>query len=91
MRESPSFIAYTVKTDNWLDASIAVAVVNPRRVRDFAKGIGIDAKTDPIDAKVVARYGEVVALKPAIPKTTAQRRKVGDNDEKLGTTTKLLL
>ena len=56
------------------DASITVAVVNPRRVRDFAKGIGIDAKTDPIDAKVVARYGEVVALKPAIPKTAAQKK-----------------
>jgi len=40
-----------------------VAVVNPRRVRDFAKGIGIDAKTDPIDAKVIALYGQVV--KPA--------------------------
>jgi transposase len=43
--------------------NIAVAVVNPRRVRDFAKGIGIDAKTDPIDAKVIALYGQVV--KPA--------------------------
>jgi len=42
---------------------VAVAVVNPRRVRDFAKGIGIDAKTDPIDAKVIALYGQVV--KPA--------------------------
>jgi len=36
------------------------AVVNPRRVRDFAKGIGMDAKTDPIDAKVLSKYGEVV-------------------------------
>ena len=26
---------------------LAAAVVNPRRVRDFAKGIGLDAKTDP--------------------------------------------
>lgn len=43
--------------------NIAVAVVNPRRVRDFAKGIGIDAKTDPIDAKAIALYGQVV--KPA--------------------------
>ena len=43
--------------------SIALAVVNPRRVRDFAKGIGIDAKTDPIDAGVIAYYGEVA--KPA--------------------------
>ena len=42
---------------------IAVAVVNPRRVRDFAKGIGMDAKTDPIDARVISVYGQVV--KPA--------------------------
>ena len=39
-------------------ASIAIAVVNPRRIRDFAKGVGADAETDPIDAKVGARYGE---------------------------------
>jgi transposase len=43
--------------------SIAVAVVNPRRVRDFARGIGMDAKTDPIDARAIALYGQVV--KPA--------------------------
>lgn len=54
-------------------ASIAVAVVNPRRVRDFAKGIGVDAKTDPIDAKLIARYGEVVQPKPTQPKTKAQK------------------
>ena len=54
---------------------IAVAVVNPRRVRDFASGIGRDAKTDPIDASVIARYGEVV--QPA-----AQAAK-SDEDKKL--------
>jgi transposase len=43
---------------------IGVAVVNPRRIRDFAKGIGLDAKTDPIDAKVISKYGEVVMPKP---------------------------
>ena len=36
---------------------IPLTIVNPRRVRDFAKGIGMDAKTDPIDAKVIAFYG----------------------------------
>lgn len=35
-----------------------VAVVNPRRVRDFAKGLGILAKTDRIDAQVLARFAE---------------------------------
>lgn len=42
---------------------IELAVVNPRRVRDFAAGVGRDAKTDPIDAQVIAFYGQVV--KPA--------------------------
>ncbi|WP_146602868.1 IS110 family transposase, partial [Novipirellula aureliae] len=37
----------------WLQANdLDVAIVNPKQVRHFAKGIGHDAKTDPIDAKV---------------------------------------
>ena len=43
---------------------LAAAVINPRRVRNFAKAIGLDAKTDPIDAKVISRYVEVVVPKP---------------------------
>lgn len=39
---------------------IPYVVVNPKRIRDFARGIGMDAKTDPIDALVISRYGEVV-------------------------------
>jgi transposase len=35
-----------------------VAVVNPRQVRDFARGLGILAKTDRLDAEVIARFGE---------------------------------
>jgi transposase len=42
-----------------LDAAIAVARVNPKRVRQFAYGIGKLAKTDPIDARVLARYAQV--------------------------------
>jgi transposase len=38
----------------------AVAVVNPRQVRDFAKALGRLAKTDKIDASVIAYFGEVV-------------------------------
>jgi transposase len=40
-------------------AAIPVARVNPRRVRSFANGIGRLAKTDPIDARVLARFGEL--------------------------------
>jgi transposase len=43
-------------------AGIPVAIVNPRQVRDFAKGAGVLAKTDKIDAGVLYRFAE--ALKP---------------------------
>jgi transposase len=37
-----------------------VAVVNPRQVRDFAKATGQLAKTDEIDARVLAQFADVV-------------------------------
>lgn len=43
-----------------LQAGHLVAVVNPRQVRDFAKAFGILAKTDRIDAQVIARFGQQV-------------------------------
>jgi len=42
---------------------VPAAIVNPKRVRDFARGMGLEAKTDRVDAKVIARYGEV--MRPA--------------------------
>lgn len=51
-----------------------VAIVNPKQVRHFAKGIGHDAKTDPIDAKVIAKFGEVVQPEPkAIPSSESEK------------------
>ena len=41
-------------------ASLPVAVVNPRQVRDFAKSTGQLAKTDRLDAEVLAHFGEAV-------------------------------
>lgn len=46
------------------EAGFQVAVVNPRQVRDFAKAMGILAKTDRIDAKVLAMFGERVRPQP---------------------------
>jgi transposase len=43
-----------------IDAGYHVAVVNPRQARDFAKACGHLAKTDRIDAAVLARFGEAV-------------------------------
>ena len=43
-----------------MKAGLPVAVVNPRQVRDFARAVGKLAKTDPIDAKILAHFGEAV-------------------------------
>lgn len=45
-------------------ASLPVAVLNPAQVRHFAGALGKRAKTDPIDAAVIARFVE--ATRPAI-------------------------
>lgn len=39
-------------------AGLAVAVVNPKRVRDFARAAGVLAKTDRLDARVLALFGQ---------------------------------
>ena len=43
-----------------VDAALPVIVVNPRQVRDCAKATGKWAKTDTLDAQVLARFGEVI-------------------------------
>jgi transposase len=45
-------------------AGHAVAVVNPRQIRDFAKALGILAKTDTLDATVLARFALAVQPRP---------------------------
>jgi len=45
-------------------AGLAAVVVNPRQVRDFARATGRLAKTDKIDAEVLARFAEVVRPNP---------------------------
>jgi len=46
------------------EAGLPIVVVNPRQVRDFAKAVGQLAKTDKIDAEVLAHFGE--ALRPEV-------------------------
>ena len=43
-----------------LAAAIGVAVVNPRQVRDFGRSLGLLAKTDRLDAQLLARFAAVV-------------------------------
>ena len=44
-------------------AQLPLVVVNPAQVRHFAQAVGKRAKTDPIDAEMIARFAE--AVKPA--------------------------
>jgi transposase len=51
-------------TSELAQAGLPVVVVNPRQVRDFAKSLGILAKTDRLDARVIARFG--AATRPEV-------------------------
>jgi transposase len=54
---------------------LPVVVINPRQIRDFAKATGRLAKTDSIDAQVIACFGE--AIRPEIrPLKTLEARKL---------------
>ena len=69
-----------------VNAGHVVAVVNPRQVRDFAKALGILAKTDKIDARVIARFGEVVR-----PRAVAETQQKQDEMNELVTRRRQLL
>jgi transposase len=54
-------------------AGLPVAVVNPRQVRDFARAVGQLAKTDVLDAQVLAHFAQVIHPAPRpLPDAQAQ-------------------
>ena len=63
-----------------LAAGLPAVVVNARQVRDFAKGTGQLAKTDTIDAGILAYFGEVVAtvVRPLPDKESLEFRDLCD-------------
>src|SRR5215467_10880706 len=54
----------TVVAATLAGAGLPVAVANPGQIRAFAKAIGQRAKTDPIDAAVIAHFGEATGIVP---------------------------
>ena len=46
---------------------IALSVINPRQVRDFARACGTLAKTDKIDAAVLTNFGQRMEPSPSLP------------------------
>lgn len=65
---------FEVELACWLhQAGFEFALVNPRQVRDFAKATGRLAKTDPIDARVLAHYGHALQPEPRPPVDASTR------------------
>jgi transposase len=60
-----------------LEGGFTTVVVNPRQVRDFARGLGELAKTDPIDAAVLARFAQIVQPKPR-PSVSSQESELAE-------------
>lgn len=54
------------------DAGIALSIVNPRQVRDFARATGQLAKTDAIDARIILRFAH--AMQPPVTPQTPENR-----------------
>jgi transposase len=54
-------------------AGLCVAVVNPARVRQFARACGLLAKTDKLDAQVLAVFGQRVQPKPYTGKSETEK------------------
>ncbi len=57
--EMPMYLAFS-------EAGLPATPVNPRKVRDFARSMGILAKTDRIDASVIARYAGAAGIEPKL-------------------------
>jgi transposase len=60
-------------------AGFAVVLVNPKQARDFARAMGERAKTDQIDAAMLARFGSVLSQRPDLdsllkPKVPAEQQ-----------------
>jgi transposase len=66
-------------------ARLPVIVINPRQARDFAKATGRLAKTDRVDAQVLAHYGEAIrpSFRPLPDADTQQLRALVDRRRQL--------
>ena len=51
------------------ELGLPVAVVYPKRVREFVRGLGIMGKTDSIDARMIAYYARIAGIQPVPPVT----------------------
>lgn len=57
-----------------VEAGIPVVIVNPLRVRRYAGAAGILAKTDKVDAKIIAEFGAIMQPEVLPPESKIQRQ-----------------
>jgi transposase len=68
-----------MEIDLWLalnKAKIDAAPINPRQIRNFAQALGKLAKTDNIDAQVIAQFGQATKPKPQVVPDTQQLKEM---------------
>lgn len=56
------------------ESNVSLSVLNPARVRHFARATGQRAKTDHIDAAVLTAYGQALQPKPTAPRTQQEQQ-----------------
>jgi transposase len=56
------------------EAGVPVSVLNPARVRHFARATGLRAKTDDLDAALLSAYGQALRPKPTAPRTELEQQ-----------------
>jgi len=56
------------------ESNVPVSVLNPARVRHFARATGQRAKTDDLDAAVLTAYGQALQPKPTAPRTEQEQQ-----------------
>jgi transposase len=54
-------------------AGVPICIVPPQRPRHFAKALGLHAKSDPVDAALLSRFGNQTGPVPARPKDSSRR------------------
>jgi len=55
------------------EAGLPVAVVNPRRIREHGRAMGVLAKTDKLDAKIIAHFAAKIEPEPQMPQDKAEQ------------------
>lgn len=63
-------------------ANLKTSIINPRQIRDFAKALGRLAKTDKVDAEVIALFASKIEPQPNVVYNEKQQKMVANNSRR---------